>query len=73
MKARGMQSRMRRMPLPAPAKQKADELKKTAGDTIDQGKQAIMTPLANLSSAVEAGKKAYHEASNRTVNDPATS
>jgi len=53
-------------------KHKADELKKSAEDTIDQGKEAIMTPLANLSSAVEAGKKAYQEASKAMADDSAT-
>ncbi|HEY1755644.1 MAG TPA: hypothetical protein VGG72_09635 [Bryobacteraceae bacterium] len=40
------------------AKRKADELKKSAGDTIGRGKRAIVTPWANPRSAVEAGKKA---------------
>ena len=54
------------------AKGKTDELKRRAADAIDHGKQSILTPLANLSSAVEAGKKAYRQASNATAADPAT-
>jgi gas vesicle protein len=37
------------------AKQKADELKRTAADGIERGKQAVKAPLETVSSAVEAG------------------
>jgi gas vesicle protein len=44
------------------AKQKADELKKTASDTLDHATKSVKVPIENLGSAIEAGKKAYQEA-----------
>ena len=43
-------------------KQQADVLKETAAETLERGKQTIQKHKDNLSSAVEAGKQAYREA-----------
>ncbi len=53
-------------------KQSTDQLKTTAVDSIERGKQAVKAPLETLGSAVDAGKKAYEEASTGTPADSAT-
>jgi len=43
-------------------KKKSDELRDTATGLVDRGKQAIQRQRDNLTTAVEAGKQAYKEA-----------
>lgn len=43
-------------------KHQADNLKETAAETLERGKQTIQKHKENLASAVEAGKQAYREA-----------
>jgi gas vesicle protein len=43
-------------------KEQADTLKETAADALERGKQTIQKHKDNLTSAVEAGKQAYREA-----------
>ncbi|HZT37308.1 MAG TPA: YtxH domain-containing protein [Bryobacteraceae bacterium] len=43
-------------------KRRSSELRDTAGDLMDRGKQLISKQRDQLSSAVEAGKQAYREA-----------
>lgn len=42
-------------------KRRGSELRDTAGEMIDRGKEAIARQKDNLTEAVEAGKLAYHE------------
>ena len=44
-------------------KRRAVELRDSAADTIDRGKEALRQQKENLSAAVEAGKQAYRSAS----------
>jgi gas vesicle protein len=50
-------------------KRKSAEIKETAADLVDRGKQAISRQKENLSTAVEAGRAAYREAT--TAQAPA--
>lgn len=43
-------------------KQQAGNLKETAAETLERSKQTLQKHKDNLSSAVEAGKQAYREA-----------
>ena len=43
-------------------KQQAGNLKETAAEAVERSKQTIQKHKDNLSSAVEAGKQAYREA-----------
>ena len=43
-------------------KEQAGTLKETAADALERGKQTIQKHKDNLTSAVEAGKQAYREA-----------
>jgi len=43
-------------------KQRADNLKETAAETLERSKQTIQKQKDNLAAAVEAGKQAYREA-----------
>jgi len=43
-------------------KQQADTIKETAAETLERSKQTIQKHKDNLTSAVEAGKQAYREA-----------
>ena len=45
-------------------KQRGAEIKNTASDWVDKGKDAIGKQRANLADAMEAGKQAYHDAVN---------
>jgi gas vesicle protein len=49
-------------------KRRGAELKDTAADTIERGKETLRRQKDNLASAVEAGKQAYRE----SVSNPAT-
>lgn len=48
-------------------KRRGVELRETAADALDRGKQAVSRHRDNLSAAVDAGKQAYREA----VSNPA--
>ena len=43
-------------------KQRSSDLKQTAADWVDKGKEAVNRKKDNLADAVEAGKQAYREA-----------
>jgi hypothetical protein len=43
-------------------KRRAEDLRDTASETIDRGKDQIRRHKENLSAAVDAGKQAYREA-----------
>jgi gas vesicle protein len=43
-------------------KRRGEELRDTAADALDRGKQTVTRHRDNLSAAVEAGKQAYREA-----------
>jgi gas vesicle protein len=47
-------------------KQRSDDFKTTATDTIDRGKEALRRQKDSLSAAMDAGKQAYRDA----VNNP---
>ena len=47
-------------------KQQGANLKQTASDWVDKGKEALGRQKDNIAEAVEAGKQAYRE----TVNSP---
>src|SRR5947209_317424 len=47
-------------------KQRSTDLKQTASDWVDKGKDALGRQKENLSEAMEAGRQAYRE----TVNQP---
>ena len=49
-------------------KRRSSELRGSAADAIDRGKQNLQRHKENLSAAVDAGKQAYREAVN-TSND----
>ena len=42
-------------------KQRSSELKQTASDWVDKGKESINRQRSNLSDAMEAGRQAYRE------------
>ncbi|MBZ5725064.1 MAG: YtxH domain-containing protein [Acidobacteriia bacterium] len=42
-------------------KQRGAEMKQTAAQWVDKGKEALGRQKENLADAVEAGKQAYHE------------
>jgi gas vesicle protein len=42
-------------------KQRSSDLKQTASEWVDKGKEALGRQKGNLSDAVEAGKQAYRE------------
>ena len=45
-------------------KRRGAEMRETAADAIDRGKQTIQRHKENLTAAVDAGKQAYREAVN---------
>jgi len=47
-------------------KQRSSEVKQTASEWVDKGKEAINRQRDNLSDAMEAGKRAYRD----TVSQP---
>jgi gas vesicle protein len=50
-------------------KRRGEELRDTATDALDRGKQTIQRKKESLSAAVEAGKQAYREALNNPTAD----
>ncbi len=48
---------------------KAADLKKTATDTIEQGKAAAMGSVQDVETAIEVGKQAYGDAVRRTTGE----
>jgi gas vesicle protein len=50
-------------------KEQAGTLKETAAEALERSKQTILKHKENLSSAVEAGKQAYREATSTTPGD----
>jgi gas vesicle protein len=50
-------------------KRRGEELRDTATDTIERGKQTLRQQKDNLAAAVEAGKQAYREAVNTAPAD----
>jgi gas vesicle protein len=50
-------------------KKRGTELRETATDAIDRGKQTLQRRKDNLSAAVEAGKQAYRDAVASTEAD----
>ncbi|MGC4053677.1 MAG: YtxH domain-containing protein [Paludibaculum sp.] len=53
-------------------KRRSEDLKESATDLIDKGKQAIARQKEQLAAAVEAGRSAYREKTDTvtTVSDP---
>jgi gas vesicle protein len=49
-------------------KQRGDDFRQTAADTIDKGKETLRRQKESLSAAVDAGKQAYRDA----VSNPTT-
>ena len=49
-------------------KQRGSDLKQTANEWVDKGKEALGRQKDNISEAVEAGRQAYRD----TVNTPQT-
>lgn len=45
-------------------KQRGDELKQTAAEWVDKGKEALGKQRENLADAMEAGRQAYRDAVN---------
>ncbi len=43
-------------------KERGDELRSTAAETIDRGKETLRRQKESLSAAMEAGKQAYRDA-----------
>jgi gas vesicle protein len=43
-------------------KQRSTDMKQTAAEWVDKGKDALGKQKENLADAVEAGKRAYHDA-----------
>ena len=43
-------------------KRRADDLRETAADVLDRGKETVRRHKDNLAAAVDAGKQAYREA-----------
>ena len=50
-------------------KQRGDEFRQTATETIDRGKDNLRRQKESLSAAMEAGKQAYREAVNNPTAD----
>jgi gas vesicle protein len=50
------------------ARERSSELKQRAGDVLDKGRGAVETQRGQLAAALEAGRKAYRDA---TEGDPA--
>ncbi|HEY2013167.1 MAG TPA: YtxH domain-containing protein [Bryobacteraceae bacterium] len=48
-------------------KQKGSDIKQTAADWVDKGKEALGRQKDNLSDAVEAGKQAYRDVVGQTA------
>jgi gas vesicle protein len=48
-------------------KRRGEELRDTAAETVERGKETLRRHKENLTSAVEAGKQAYRE----SLNNPA--
>ena len=46
-------------------KQRSTELKQTATEWVDKGKEAVSRQRENLADAMEAGRQAYRETMNR--------
>ena len=49
-------------------KRRGSELRESAGDAIDRGKESLKRQKENLSAAVEAGKQAYRDAANNPAD-----
>jgi len=48
-------------------KRRGEDLRETASETIDRGKDTLRRHKENVSAAVEAGKQAYREAVNNPI------
>lgn len=51
-------------------KQRGDELKQTATEWVDKGKEALGKQRENLADAMEAGRQAYRDAVNPNPPSP---
>lgn len=51
-------------------KQRGDELRNNAAETIDRGKETLRRQKESLSAAMEAGKQAYRDAVNNPAEGP---
>ena len=49
-------------------KRQSDELKGSANDIVDKGREAINRQRDSISDAIEAGKQAYREKVEQTTN-----
>ena len=49
-------------------KQRSADLKQTASEWVDKGKEALGRQKDNISEAMEAGKQAYRDAVNPSAN-----
>ena len=50
-------------------KRRGEELRDTAAETLEKGKQTLRQQADNLAAAVEAGKQAYRESVNTAPGD----
>jgi len=50
-------------------KQRSDDIKQTAAEWVDKGKEALGRQKDTLSDAVEAGRQAYREAMNQSPSE----
>jgi gas vesicle protein len=50
-------------------KRRGEELRDTATETLEKGKQTVARHRDNLSAAVEAGKQAYRESLSNPASD----
>lgn len=50
-------------------KRRSDDLRETAAEALERGKQTVSRHRDNLAAAVDAGKQAYREAVNNPVGE----
>ncbi len=51
-------------------KQRSGDIRQTASEWVDKGKEAINRQRENLNDAMEAGRQAYHDTVNRETPNP---
>ena len=53
-------------------KNRTGDLRQTAAEWVDKGKEAISRQRENLNDAMDAGRQAYHDTVNRETPNPGT-
>ena len=53
-------------------KQRSGDIRQTASEWVDKGKEAVSRQRENLTDAMEAGKQAYRDTVNRETPNPGT-